>query len=61
MGKLLGVLASAVGGRKQDSSKPHVGVFSVVHGKHGSLEKLGTRSANTKCGPTDGSGGRCCK
>jgi hypothetical protein len=61
MGKLLGALASALSGQKQGSSKPHVGVFSVVHGKRGSLEKLDTRVVDTKCGPKDGSGGRCCK
>ncbi len=49
MGRLFGVLALALSGQKQGSSKPHVGFFSVVHGKRGSLEKLGTHAANTKC------------
>jgi len=44
---------------KQISTKVHVGVFSVVHGKHGSLEKLGTRAANTKCAGECTC--RCCK
>jgi hypothetical protein len=57
MGRFLGVLASALGGQKQDLSKPHVGFFSVVHGKRGSLEKLGTRMADTKCAGK--CGGRC--
>ena len=43
----------------QMQSQPGVGVFSVVHGKRGSLEKLGTRAANTKCSGECTC--RCCK
>lgn len=49
MNKILRAMVAALGSPKQALSKPRVGVFSVVNGKRGSLKKLGTRAANTKC------------
>ena len=49
MSKLLRMVASAFSGKASSAQQPRVGVFSVVHGKRGSFEKLGTRAANTKC------------
>ncbi len=58
MSKLLRMAASAFG-KMSDVPQARVGVFSVVHGKSGSLEKLGTRAANTKCAGECTC--RCCK
>lgn len=49
MSNLMRAMVSVLSGAPKASSKPRVDVFSVVHGKRGSLEKLGTRAANTKC------------
>ena len=49
MGMLIRAMASIFGGASNAASNSRVGIFSVVHGKRGSLEKLGSRAANTKC------------
>lgn len=59
MSKLLRAMALALSGKTSSAEQPRVGVFSVVHGKRGSLEKLGTRAANTKCAGECTC--RCCK
>lgn len=59
MSKLLHAMVSALNGKKSSAGQPYAGVFSVVHGKRGSLEKLGTRSANAKCAGECTC--RCCK
>lgn len=59
MSKFLRVVVPALKSTKRVPSRPRVGVFSVVHGKHGSLGKLGTRAANTKCAGECTC--RCCK
>jgi len=59
MSKLLRMVASAFSGKTPNAQQSRVGVFSVVHGKRGSLEKLGTRAANTKCAGECTC--RCCK
>lgn len=59
MSKLLHAMASVFSSKQSSTERLRVGVFSVVHGKRGSLEKLGTRSANTKCAGECTC--RCCK
>lgn len=58
MSKLLHAMATRIG-KKSASSQPQAGVFSTIHGGRGSLEKLGTRAANTKCAGECTC--RCCK
>lgn len=58
MSKLLRAMAAKIG-IKQASNQPRAGVFSVIRGSRGKLEKLGTRAANTKCAGECTC--RCCK
>ena len=59
MNKLMRMVATAFSNKTSSASQPRVGVFSVVHGKRGLFEKLGTRAANTKCAGECTC--RCCK
>lgn len=49
MNKLLDAVVAVFGDKKLGTKRPHVGVFSAVHGERGSLKKLGVRAANAKC------------